>query len=676
MDDGRYEEALIELETALRLDPHDSNTAQDIAECHMQQQRRGEATEAFWKTLSIEPPHARATENFASHALDSGDLDLAEHLSSCALEMAPGNPFNHLIASRVAAARGDADTALGHARRSVQINPDYVHGHLHLARLLAERPDEDAQDEATAIYLDLAARHTYWFEPRWRAARRLERDGKVGEAVELLIAGLEIAQDEPVDLLRHATEILLEAGDDERAIELAERFAGQRPTVGMLEVLWDTLDAADLSARTADATAVFLGSNEKSPFACAQRAARIYGLGGERDGEAERLLRHAVTASPTYGFARRMLAELLVGERPDEAVAVLAAAPAGDAWNDLYRASLLADIGRYDEARAAAAAVDDSESWPVQEVWTRIALGDDAPERALTRIADGTDVRDRRAHLALALAARDWNATALLFEALPAADACGQLLAVVACDADDRWRDELDRRIAARLGLPTLAHADRRYLLAVDAGNRAAAGDRRALDRILSDERNLHRVADAIAPLHQRRQRDLVLEVREILAARPDRAVTAAEGARGAAMRGDHAEAIRRARAAIDRFPRGAGAYAVLAVELAMTDRLDEAARAADAGLRLPSPWVTSWEAAALTSLLTGDLDTARRRAERAFRKATASGYSVGAHGLLAAVRATLRGDAAAVEHARAHEDMHVDPEAPLWARLRTLASR
>jgi len=676
MDDGRHEEALIELETALRVDPHDSNTAQDIAECHMQQSRRADATEAFWTTLRIDPTHVRATENFAAHALDSGDLDLAAHLSACALEMAPGNPFNQLTASKVAAARGDAGTALGHARRCVETSAEYIHGHLHLARLLADRADDDAQAEATRIYLDLAARYPYWFEPRWRAARRLERDGQVGEAVELLLAGLEIAQDDPVDLLRHLTEILLEVGADDDAVEMAERFAGQRPTVGMLEVLWDTYDAADRTERAADATAAFLGSNEKSPFACAQRAARIYGLGGERDGEAERLLRHAVAASPTYGWARRMLGELLVPDRPDEALAILAGAPAGDSWNDLYRASVLADLDRFDEAAAAMAGVEDRDSWTSQEVWTRIALRDDSAEAALARVVDVDDVRNLRARLAFALAARRWSEVEVLFPRLAVDDACGQFLAVVAADADERWRDELDRRLTARLALPALGHADRRYLASVRAGNLAARGDRRAVDALLADERNLHRITDALAPLHQRRQRALVLEIRERLAARPDRAAAAAEGARGAAMRGDHAEAIRRARDSLARFPRGPGAHAVLAVELAMTGDEVEAGRVAEAGLRLPSPWVYAWEAAALVSTLAGDRDDALRRAELGRRKAVASGYSDGAHGILAAVLATLRRDPAGVAAARDREDMHVDPAAPLWARLIAFAAR
>src|SRR5262249_23606713 len=61
-----WEEALIEWEEALRLDPWDSNNAQYIAECHLELNRREDAAKAFWRTLEIDPAHARATENFAS----------------------------------------------------------------------------------------------------------------------------------------------------------------------------------------------------------------------------------------------------------------------------------------------------------------------------------------------------------------------------------------------------------------------------------------------------------------------------------------------------------------------------------------------------------------------------------------------------------------------------------
>ncbi|MCA9677700.1 MAG: C39 family peptidase, partial [Myxococcales bacterium] len=488
MDDSRFEEALIELENALRVDPHDSNTAQDVAECHMQGGRRDEATAAFWKTLTIDPGHVRATENFTAHALDGGDLELASHLSACALELAPHNPFNHLTASRVAQAEGRAADALVHARRCVEVAPGYVHGALHVASLLTADPSPAAQDEATATYLDLSRKHPYWFEPRWRAARRLERVGAVGDAVELLLAGLEVAQDDPVDLVRPLTEILLEAGDEDGAVEMAERFARERPTVGLLEVLWDTLHAAERHDRARDSTAEFLEANQQSPFAAAQYAFRLMGRDPEQDAEAERLLRLAVGGSPTFHWARRLLTDLLARDRAEEAIATIAAAPGADVANRLCHASLLSDAGRHDEAREVIASLAIDDGWS-QDVWNRVHLGDDPAEVALARLGDGGDdepAHRRRARLAYSLTAGRFADAEAIVAGLPLDDVITQDLLVWACDADDRFRTALRERLGAALVAPTTPYARRRFAAAVLDGDAAAAGDRGPLDARLA----------------------------------------------------------------------------------------------------------------------------------------------------------------------------------------------
>ncbi len=456
MNDGRHEEALIELEHAMRVDPHDSNTAQDVAECHMQGARRDEATAAFWKALTVDPTHTRATENFTSHALDGGDLPLAAHLSACALELAPNNPFNHLTASRVAHAEGRADDALVHARRCVEVQPGYVHGSLYLASLLADRADADAQDEALAIYLELTRRHPYWFEPRWRGARRLERAGRTDEATALLLAGLEIAQDDPVDLVRPLIEILLEAGDEDGAVDMAERFARERPTVGLIEVLWDTLHATERFEQSRASTAEFLAANEQSPFACAQHAFRLMGRGPDDDVEAERLLRHAVNGSPTFHWARRLLADLLARDRVDDAIALLAAAPGDDLGNRLARASLLADCGRGDDARALLGDAGIDDGWS-QDVWNRAWLGDDDAVAALARLGppprgEAEPMHRRRARFAFELAAERHADAERTLATIPEDDAITHDLLIWACDADERFRPALRARLGGGAG--------------------------------------------------------------------------------------------------------------------------------------------------------------------------------------------------------------------------------
>ena len=668
MDSDRHEEALIELENALRIDKWDSNTAQDIAECHMQQGRGAEATEAFWRTLGIEAGHVRATENFAGHALDKADLEVAEHLSACALELSPTNPFNHVTASRVADRRGRLDDALAHARKALEVAPEYVWGPLRLAELLRKVGTDAARAEAIELYLGLVTKRPYWFEPRWRGARELEREGRVEEAAELLVAGLEIAQDEPVVLVRNLAEILLEAGLDERAVELAGQFARQRPTPSMLERWWETLDDTDRWSEVAEATAEFLASNKDSPFANASRAARIYGL-AEHDEEAERLLRHAVEGAPTYGWARRMLGDLLHRDRAAEAIELVADAPGNDEWNHLYHASYLARARRFDDARAAYAHVHDT-GWTAQEVWNRIALGDDDASAAADRV-DGASLRDQRARLAFAIAAERWELADEVLAAIDAADPVAQYMCHAAIAVDERLRGELERRLEARLAKDP-DHATRRYLLAVRAGNRAAQGDRADLDRLLAGEQNVTRLSNIGTTLNRVRQPELLRELREVIAKRTDRATGLIAAIELAEMDRDHARAAAAAEAVIAKVPRSGTAHAHLTRARLMQGDLDGARAAAARGMRLPNPWVHQLEGAAAVALFDGDRDRAASIARDARSSAITSGYGEAVYPILAAVEAALAGDAARLARAR---DRSYDPDGAHWTKLTALVA-
>ncbi|HTJ41667.1 MAG TPA: C39 family peptidase [Kofleriaceae bacterium] len=664
MDSERHEEALIELENALRIDPHDSNTAQDVAECHMQQGRGGEATEAFWRTLGIDASHVRATENFAGHALDQGDVEVAEHLSACALEMSPQNPFNHVTASRAAEKRGRSDDALAHARKAIEVAPEYVYGPLRVAELLRKVGTDDARAEAIDLYLKLVTKRPYWFEPRWRGARELERAGRVEEGAELLIAGLEIAQDEPVVLVRNLAEILIEAGDDERAATLVGQFARQRPTASMLERWWDTLDDCDRWSEAVEASAEFLASNQDSPFASANRASRIYGI-PEHDEEAERLLRHAVGGAPTYGWARRMLGDFLVRDRRDEAIELMADAPAGDDWNSIYQASYLSWAGRHDDALGVLITVDDA-SWTTQEVWNRIRLRDEDAAVALDRTLRLEGARDRRAALAFAVAAQAWPTAEQLFAELDVADPIGQYMCHAACTSDDRFRAELDRRIDARLAKDP-EHNVRRYLLAVKAGNRAAQGDREAFDHAVANEKNVQRLTNLATTLTRARHAELLRPLREALAQRTDRSAGILAGAELAEMDRDHARSAAVCEALVAKLPRDGAGWAHLVLAKLMLGDVDAARAAADRAMKLPTPWVHVLEVAAAVALIDGDRDRASVYARQGRIKAAASGYGGDVYPVLLGVEAALASDAARLERART---LSHDPDGAVWQRL------
>jgi|GEM_PF-2638822 len=669
MDENRWDEALIELAEAMRRDPGDSNTAQNIAECHQQAARDDEATAGFWNTLAVDASHVRATENFARHQLERGELDNAEHLAACALELAPDNPFNHVTASLVADKRGDRAGAIVHARRAVELSPDYSHGVLRLAALLCEvDASDDERAEAVALYLGTANKWTGWFEPRWRAARQLERQGDVEPAVTLLLEGLELATDEPESLLSNLTEILLEDGQDDRAATVVQQHAARSKSPDMQSQLWQTLDEAGQGAATLAATGGFLKNHPTSPFAQASHGARLASLGVERAAEAEALFRSAIEGSPTYDWSRGELANLIFGARPDEALAVLDSSPnAGVEWLALRKTHLLSSIERWDQAAAALPASWNLASWTAQEAYNRVALRDDSPEVALARTV-GDDLPARRARLAFAIAAGDHDAAAALFALVPAEDVISQYMANAAASQDEQFRPELARRLAARRPAARASLAGLAYLDAVGAGNAAAEGNTAEFDRWLVEKRNVRQLAHLAPALGTRRQRDLLIRIRARMAEFPHHPTGANAATQAAALRGDLDLAVKTAEINLSRFPGEQSMFGPLVDQQVAAGQL-AAAEVPAARLRgAADPWAGELESLALLAIFADRRDEAVTIARRSRQRGFASGYGRSVYWGTRAAEAVLAGDLAGLATVEADSDY---PGIALWSQLR-----
>ena len=671
-DESRSEEALIEYEEALRQDPGDSNNAQHIAECHMALDRTADATAAFWKALTIDPGHSRATENFASHALDNDDLELAAHLAPCALEMAPGNPFNHVTASRVASAEKRTEDAIAHARKSVEIAPEYSHGKLRLAQLLRDSEWEEKRKEALALYLSMVESSPQWFQPRTRAASLMQAQGQAEEACQLLIDGIEIAQDEPVDLVRVLTEIECEEGYPERAVDHAERFARERPTVGMRGHLWEILAQADREARGVELTREFLEESPDSPYACAEHSSWL--IGGD-DVEAEKLLRNAVEGSPTYDYARKTLATLLSHDRHQEAVDLLAHTPSPTSNLLIETARIENERGEFAAARAALAKaleLDADVTFGYQAEHNHALLAD-APEVVLERLIkeDSENLIDLRARVCFASAlGRKEDALAALAR-IPLDDGTTRSIVGHAADGNDAFRPAVEERYSAFASAPTTPYASKRWATAILLGNRAATGDRTGLETYVTSERNPYRVGNALTTLSAIRQRDLVLLVRKAIGERePTSAMILGERMHVAAAEGDHDGAIAIARECLATWPRARSIVSLLAAELLFLGKDQEALVEARRAARMTSNWAMEDGVAAAAALIGGHREEAVHRCERARRRILSCGYSPDEYTLLKAASAVLAGDRAALDAARRVRGIHFDPESPLWTKL------
>jgi tetratricopeptide (TPR) repeat protein len=481
----RHEEALIEYEDALRIDPGDANNAQYIAELHSECDRAKEATEGWWHALELDPSHVRATENFASHALEQGDVELAEHLSRCAIAMAPDNPFNHCTASRVAEKLGQCDEAVALARKAVEVDAEWTPGTRRLAELLRKRPE--TREEALELVSKLVKRWPGWFAPRLEAASILREAGRVDEAVALLKEGIEAAEDEPDDLLREAVETLLDEGRVDEGLALARQVAGDDAPMGIKVVRLQMLrrERRDLEA-TVLARAL-VRDHEDMGYAVSEACESL------PDDEAEVHLRRILELAPTFRDARGRLVIRLLGRKPEDAVRY-ASSPGTDAdtWLLALRAAGLGDLQRWEEAEKTARRVyelDDDYQPGVHEL-VRALVADGDPREALARLraAGAGDVAATRARLCIAMAvgelAEALECAALLPENDPRATRSLQHVAEV----DRSMRPLLEARLKAALE-EELPEAEERWFRAALAGSRGASGDVEAFERALAEAR-------------------------------------------------------------------------------------------------------------------------------------------------------------------------------------------
>lgn len=125
-------EALAAFERARDRDPQDANNYCAVGDALLSLGRRDDARKAFEQALERDPSHVRANENLSDLAQENGDASLATILNACALELQPGNPFNHGVRGRILAARGDhagAAAAFGAAVERVSNRPYYIIEH-------------------------------------------------------------------------------------------------------------------------------------------------------------------------------------------------------------------------------------------------------------------------------------------------------------------------------------------------------------------------------------------------------------------------------------------------------------------------------------------------------------------------------------------------------------------
>lgn len=144
---GRLDEALSHIETAIRLAPGNPQPRYNLANTLLAMQRTGDAIEGYTQVLAIDPDHPKAHNNLAVAFQRSGELERAVHHYRQQLEVTPLDARAHANLGTALFDRADLVAADQAFARALALDPDQVvalEGRGDVARNLGQLEDAEA----------------------------------------------------------------------------------------------------------------------------------------------------------------------------------------------------------------------------------------------------------------------------------------------------------------------------------------------------------------------------------------------------------------------------------------------------------------------------------------------------------------------------------------------------
>ena len=135
--DGKFEEALVQLETAVRLDPADFAAEFQLAGVLREIGRGDDAIAHYERVLEARPGQPNAHFQLGALRLESGELDRAVANFETALQGAPQNAEVHNALGVALFHQGKLEPAAAHLRKALQIDPQHPSARESLRAVLA-----------------------------------------------------------------------------------------------------------------------------------------------------------------------------------------------------------------------------------------------------------------------------------------------------------------------------------------------------------------------------------------------------------------------------------------------------------------------------------------------------------------------------------------------------------
>jgi protein O-GlcNAc transferase len=161
---------------------------------HHRAGRLSQAEAIYRQILELEPAHADALHLLGTLRYQSGDIQAALQLISCAIEFSGNQASYHTNLGNVSIAAGNPDAAVASFRRAIKLDPELAIAHYNLASLLRKL---GKLEEAVASYKEAVRLSPDSAKVRVNLGETLQELGKTEEALRCFQKAVELRPDNP-----------------------------------------------------------------------------------------------------------------------------------------------------------------------------------------------------------------------------------------------------------------------------------------------------------------------------------------------------------------------------------------------------------------------------------------------------------------------------------------------
>jgi len=177
---GQIDEAIRQLQEALRLQPHFAPACNNLANALLLKGQIDEAIGQYQEAIRLNPDHAEAYYNLGTALLLKGQTDEAIRQFQEVLRLKPDHAEAHYNLGNVLGSKGQTDEAIRQFQEAIRLNPDHPLAHYNLgnARLL-----KGQMDEAIRQYLEALRLNPNHAEGHYNLGTALGSKGQTDEAI-------------------------------------------------------------------------------------------------------------------------------------------------------------------------------------------------------------------------------------------------------------------------------------------------------------------------------------------------------------------------------------------------------------------------------------------------------------------------------------------------------------